>query len=177
MNRLLRSLFSNRLNKKCMLRSCFVCLLLVTVSGLLIPRYCPAQEIPKPVKWSSTVSPRPFKAGDTLSLRFTGVLENQWFIYATDNDTLDYVSPAVFKFTPHPSYGLLGSPASLNVVLHRDDLLEEDFRVLKNDAVFLQKVIVRRLPLRIDARLDYTLSKEEDEEGTVVVLEELFKIR
>ncbi len=155
----------------------FSTLLTVLALQLAFMEKCVAQEIPKPVKWSYTISPKTYKAGDVITIRFQGALENNWFIYSVDNDTLDYVSPAVFSFAPHNSFELQGKPSALNVVLHRDDMLEEDFKVVKNNAVFLQKAIVKKLPIRVDVRLDYTLAKDDDDEGTVVELQELFKIR
>lgn len=154
-----------------------ILLLLLMTLQLGMSQKVKAQEISKPVTWSYKISPQSYKAGDTLTIRFTGVLENGWFIYSVENDTVDYVSPASFRFTPNPSFALQGKVTAPNVVLHRDDLLEEDFKVLKNDALFVQKVVVKKMPVRIDVVLDYTLSKEDDDEGTVVILEERFKVR
>lgn len=148
--------------------SCIFCLLFSSGSF--------AQDRPKPVTWKFEI-PKTYSTGDEISVRLIGKLEKDWLLYSSENDSSEFINPAVIHFTPASGYELVNDIIELNTEEIHDEDLDEDLIVFKKEAQFIQRIRILKLPLLLKIKIDYTVSKREKDEAIVAVLDEQFSIQ
>lgn len=100
-------------------------------------------QILEPVQWNYRVSEQSVSPGDELELIFEVVLDDRWYVYATDFVPTEKFGPVPtkFEFEPHPTYELVGEVVSLQSKEKTNDLLGLTFRYMdESPAIFKQKV-------------------------------------
>jgi len=90
--------------------------------------------------WTYTFSKPEVKKGETVDLVFTAVLDNDWYIYASDFDP--DLGPMLTTITlePNKSFEVVGKLKSINPKQKFDEIWNGNIRYFDNKAVFKQTV-------------------------------------
>ncbi|HYC85209.1 MAG TPA: cytochrome c biogenesis protein CcdA [Chryseosolibacter sp.] len=115
--------------------------LFLLLAALLANSVASAQVL-KPAKWSFDVSDKDAKAGDEIELIFRAEIEDPWYMYATDFDSLCGPLLTEIKFENATGFETIGSLQSINSVKKFDSIFECDVKVFKKHAEFRQKIKV-----------------------------------
>ncbi len=101
-------------------------------------------QILTPVKWDHTVSREQVRKGEEVELIFTATLDDNWFIYSSDNDLELGPVNSEFTFEAHPSYKLIGDIIPVDFKEKYDEVFEGKVRYKDKKAVFKQRVKILR---------------------------------
>lgn len=117
-------------------------------------------QIKTPAKWTYTPSSTSVSAGSEVELVFKATIEPGWHLYSTEFPCEDGPMKAVFTFTPHASYKLVGAPVPVKPVSSHDKIFDCDVKYFNNTGEIRQKIKVQSLPLKISGELEYQVCSE-----------------
>lgn len=119
-----------------------------------------------PVKWSiATV--KKAKIGDTIQVEFAGKINNDWYVYASDSDSTEYVDPASLFLEANSSFELVSKLKSFNATNYYDRALKTNTKVFRENILMKQTLIVRKKPFILTGILKYTVVRQDINSGTV----------
>ncbi|MGB0525200.1 MAG: protein-disulfide reductase DsbD family protein [Flammeovirgaceae bacterium] len=105
---------------------------------LSLPGYA---QILQPVKWSTDVSKKEVKVGETIELLFKANIEKDWFLYSTFSEDIGPI-PTTVSFEANNTYELVGELTPIDHQKKFDDLWEAEITYFKGEGLFSQKVKV-----------------------------------
>jgi thiol:disulfide interchange protein DsbD len=106
-------------------------------------------QILEPVKWSWQASKKSVKVGDEVDLVFTGKVDDTWYVYANEFDPECGPILTTITLTTDPSFKTVGTLKAINPKTKHDDAFDCDVKILKETAVFRQKIKVISRDLKI----------------------------
>jgi hypothetical protein len=130
----------------------------------------------KPVRWEFTM-PEHYSLGDTIEVSIWGVMNNDWLMHATQNDSTAYIRPAKITTHPNTTFELLTPFTSQNSIRELNELLNQNIWVHKDTARFTSIVRVTSLPIAIECTVEYVAVKGHLDEFFIYPGEELVNIK
>lgn len=127
----------------------------------------------KPIKWT-TVVPRHYKIGDTIQIQFRAEIKNGWYMYSTDTDSVEYITPALFSLKENVTLSPIGKIISLNSKERYFQEVKSTVKIMEAIAILQQKVVVKRKPIRFKATVDYKVLKTTRTNGWLIPYIEKF---
>lgn len=106
-------------------------------------------QILEPVKWTYEASKKSVKVGDELDLVFTGKVDDTWYVYANEFDPECGPILTTITLTKDPSFNAVGTLKAINPKTKHDEAFDCDVKILKETAVFRQKIKVLSKDLKI----------------------------
>lgn len=117
-------------------------------------------QIKEPVKWTYAPSSNLVVVGDEVELIFKATIQSDWHLYSTEFPCEDGPMKAVFTFTPHASYKLVGAPVPVKPISSHDKIFDCDVKYFNNTGEFRQKIKVQSLPPKVSGELEYQVCSE-----------------
>ena len=108
-----------------------------------------------PVKWTVTPGSDDYNVGDEVDLIFTATIDNDWRLYSSEISLEPGPLPTVFEFARHSSFKILGGITPKNPNKKYDDFFEGEVEFFEEKAVFMQKIRVTEIPLRLDVAIEF----------------------
>jgi len=110
--------------------------------------------------WELKASKSEAKVGEEITISFFVTPKPNWYTYSSD---FEEGGPQVtkFKFTPNPSYQLVGKLEAVNAEKKFDDIFEMEVRFFKKRGEFRQKVKILKKDFSISGTIDYQTCSEK----------------
>ncbi|MDW8297544.1 MAG: protein-disulfide reductase DsbD family protein, partial [Raineya sp.] len=104
--------------------------------------------------WQVEASPKEAKIGEIVTISFFVTPKPDWYVYSSD---FEEGGPQVtkFKFTPHPSYELVGKLEAINSEKKYDDIFDMEVRFFKKKGEFRQKVKILKKDFKLAGTIEY----------------------
>lgn len=131
-------------------------------------------QILQPAQWSVAPSAKSAKAGEVIEIRFTALIDKDWYLYSNEFDCEDGPIKTTVNFVPHGSYELVGGLVAVNPIKKHDDIFECDIKIFKGKGEFVQKVKLLGSPLKIQGNYDYQVCSDVD--GKCIPFDEDFTV-
>lgn len=115
-------------------------------------------QLVTPVTWNSSVT----KVGDNdFILISEAIIAKGWYLYSQNNPE-DLPVSTIFYYKPNDGYELIENTLEDNVVVKKDPFLEVELKVLKNKAIFKQRIKTKNTNLsKITAEIEYMACDSE----------------
>ncbi len=117
-------------------------------------------QVLTPANWSVAPSATSANAGDVIEIRFSAIIDKNWYLYSNDFDCPDGPLKTEFTFVPHASYELVGEAKAINPTKKRDNNFECDVIVFKEKGEFVQKVRLLGSPVQVSGNYDYQVCSD-----------------
>ncbi len=97
-------------------------------------------QIEKHAQWSSAVSKKEVKVGETVDLIFTAKVDEDWYLYSSDFDP--NLGPVVteLELEKHPSFQVVGKLKPIGAKKKYDDMWGGDITYFVKEGKFIQSV-------------------------------------
>ncbi|MDX1904547.1 MAG: cytochrome c biogenesis protein CcdA [Thermonemataceae bacterium] len=124
--------------------------------------------------WQIKASVSEAKVGDEISISFFVSPKPDWYTYSSD---FEEGGPQVtkFKFTPHPSYQLIGNVQAINSEKKKDPIFDMEVRFFKKKGEFRQKIKILSDNFSFSGSIDYQTCS--DKNGQCIPCEEDFSLK
>lgn len=132
------------------------------VAGLLLPVLTFAQLQKNPAVWSFSTDRKNVKVGDVVTVRLKAAIADGWYMYSNDFDPNLGPNLASVKFTPHPSYQLVGKAMPVGAKEKFDEIWGGNVRYFTHQALFTQKIKVLKPDPAIGGSVEYSTCSLKD---------------
>ncbi|TDE13625.1 protein-disulfide reductase DsbD family protein [Dyadobacter psychrotolerans] len=112
-------------------------------------------QIQDVARWTYAFSKTDVKKGETVDLVFTAVVDNDWYIYASDFDPDLGPTLTTIKLETNKSFEIIGKLKSINPKQKYEDVWQGNVRYFDKKAVFKQTVKILTDNPIIKGALDY----------------------
>jgi len=129
-------------------------------------------QILKPAKWTIDVSSSKANLGEEIDLIFNVKIDQDWYLYSTDFDSM--VGPMVteFEFAPDDSYQLIGTIQPIGSKRKYDSLWEGEYTYFEKTAQFVQTIkIIAEQPV---IKGSYAYQVCTDVDGKCIPFDDVF---
>ncbi|GAB4126795.1 MAG: cytochrome c biogenesis protein CcdA [Raineya sp.] len=111
--------------------------------------------------WELKASKTEAKVGEEITISFFVTPKPNWYTYSSD---FEEGGPQVtkFKFTPNPSYQLVGKLEAVEAEKKYDDIFEIEVRFFKKRGEFRQKVKILKKDFFISGTIDYQTCSDKN---------------
>ncbi|MFN3315776.1 MAG: protein-disulfide reductase DsbD domain-containing protein, partial [Raineya sp.] len=111
--------------------------------------------------WEVKASKTEAKVGEEITISFFVTPKPNWYTYSTD---FEEGGPQVtkFKFTPNPSYQLVGKVEAIASEKKFDDIFEMEVRFFKKRGEFRQKVKILKKDFQISGTVEYQTCSDKN---------------
>lgn len=131
-------------------------------------------QILKPADWKVSPSSASVKAGEEIEIRFSAVIDKNWYLYSSEFPCEEGPYKTEIKFTPHGSYALIGGIVPVDHIEKHDDIFDCDVAIFKGTGLFVQKVKILGSPVKIEGTYDYQVCSDID--GKCIPFDDVFSI-
>ena len=108
-------------------------------------------------QWSAQVREKSYSAGDTISVKFTADVPEDWYMYSSDFDPELGPMLTEFQFNENPGYDTVGSLEPRGQKKKYDNIFEGEYTYFTKKAVFIQRFRLKEKDAAINASISYQL--------------------
>ncbi|BDD06292.1 protein-disulfide reductase DsbD family protein [Aureibacter tunicatorum] len=118
-------------------------------------------QIIHPAKWNVEIVNENPQQGDTVLLKFKAKIDKGWYMYSNDFDPDLGPNLTEINFEASDSFQALGKPLAVNPLKKYDDLWEGDITYFKKEAVFEQKLLMKKTSAKAVGVVDFQVCSDE----------------
>ncbi|MDX1761914.1 MAG: protein-disulfide reductase DsbD family protein, partial [Christiangramia sp.] len=117
-------------------------------------------QVKKAPEWKAKIRQSSFNVGDTISVKFTAQIPENWYMYSSDFDPELGPTVTEFQFEENPRFKVIDSLVPLGAKQKYDEIFEGDITYFTKKAVFEQKFLVKAEDPRIKAVASYQICSD-----------------
>lgn len=117
-------------------------------------------QVKEPPQWNSSIKQRAFEVGDTITVKFTAKIPDQWYMYSSDFDPDLGPTVTEFQFEENPGFQVIDSLLPVGAKKKYDEIFEGNISYFTKKAVFTQKFRIEAEDPVINAVVSYQICSD-----------------
>lgn len=108
-------------------------------------------------KWNTEVTENSYSPGDTILVKFTAEIPEDWYMYSSDFDPDLGPMLTEFQFNEGPGFEAIDSIEPIGAKKKYDEIFEGEYTYFTKEAVFIQQFKLKEKDAVINASVSYQL--------------------